>query len=288
MYRTWIGILLAVPLPCFAQTADEKKASIAYVRALQHPDGGFVPSSDKAKAGSSLRATSAAARALKYFGGELPDKAKAAEFVGKCWVDDVGGFADVPGGKPDVALTAVGLMAAKELGLSMDNYKEKAVRYLVANAKTFDEVRIAVAGLEVLGPPAKLLDDETRRDWTFIAVMEPDSDQPFMIGSKVVAAMRMGFEPAQAQRMAAQLAAAQNSDGGYAKPDQKTSDLEATYRIMRALYMIKTKPKEVDKLKGFIAKCRNTDGGYGIEPGKPSAMGSTYYAAIILHWLDAK
>ena len=74
------------------------------------------------------------------------------------------------------------------------------------------------------------------------------------------------------------------------KEGARASDLESSYRTMRAVYMLsktfKTGKPDKDRLREFIARCRNDDGGYGVAPGQPSAVGSTYYAGIILHWLD--
>ena len=63
------------------------------------------------------------------------------------------------------------------------------------------------------------------------------------------------------------------------------SDLETTYRVMRAFMMLKDRPSDVNGLRRFIARCRNTDGGYGVAPGQPSTVGGSYFAAIIRHWL---
>ena len=69
------------------------------------------------------------------------------------------------------------------------------------------------------------------------------------------------------------------------KAGAKGSDLETTYRVMRAFHLLKEKPKDVAKLKEFISKCRNADGGYGVAPGQPSTVSGTYYAAVVGKWL---
>src|SRR5437016_14464970 len=104
-----------------AQTPEQKKATVKYLQELQCPDGGFHPQAvdprlDQVPKGS-LRATSSALRALKYFGGQAKDKTAAAKFVTNCNDSKAGAFADTPNGKPDVFTTAVGLMAAAELGI---------------------------------------------------------------------------------------------------------------------------------------------------------------------------
>ena len=105
-----LGLLLS-SLP--AQTPEQKKATIKFLQDLQVSDGGFVPAPvdgrvDQNPRGS-VRATSGAVRALKYFGGEPKDKKAAAKFVQGCWDAQTGSFSDAPGGKGDVFTTAVGL-----------------------------------------------------------------------------------------------------------------------------------------------------------------------------------
>jgi hypothetical protein len=102
-----------------------------------------------------MRATSSAIRTWKYLGGAklgsgFPNKAKAAAFVMSCYDPKTGGFADAPGGKPDVATTAVGVMAAVEFEAPKAEFA-KALEYLQANAKSFEEVRIGAAAVEAWG-----------------------------------------------------------------------------------------------------------------------------------------
>ena len=71
-----------------------------------------------------------------------------SSFVMSCHDKASGGFADVPGGKPDVASTAVGLMALVDLKMKTEKYEDEALFYLSDHAKTFEEIRIAVAAVE--------------------------------------------------------------------------------------------------------------------------------------------
>src|SRR4051812_3751090 len=107
-----ISLVVCLSVAAVAQTADEKKATIAYLQSLQNRDGGFRPAPKAPK--SSLRGTSASLRALKYFGGKANDVDTCKKFVLSCRDDATGGFADAPAGKPDVVLTSVGLMALIE------------------------------------------------------------------------------------------------------------------------------------------------------------------------------
>lgn len=270
-----------------AQTPEQKKASIAYLRGLQAPSGAFQPAAGD-KQMPSLRATSSALRAVKYFGGELANKEGIQKYVHDCFDKDSGGFADQPKGKPDVFTTAVGIMAVVELKMPVDDYAPGVVKYLGENAKVFEDRRIAVAGLESIGkfpPQAKQwreqLDKAFAPDSAFAA-----GDVARDVGGTAVAYLRLGGKIDKADLTVTVLRRGQREDGGFGKAGAD-SELESTYRVMRAFHMLKGKP-DADKLRAFVAKCRNDDGGYGISPGKPSAVGPTYFASIILHWLDEK
>jgi hypothetical protein len=93
--------------------------------------------------------------------------------------------------------------------------------------------------------------------------------------------MRMPLEKRDA--IVAAIKEGQRSDGGWSK-DDGPSDLGSSYRIMRALFMMKEKP-DVPRLQAFIARCRRPDGSYAASPEGQGSLGSTYFAAIILRWL---
>src|SRR4051812_15743133 len=131
-----------------AQSGDDLARTAAYIAAFQNPDGGFG-----ARAGgpSSLPTTSTAIRVLKNVGGSIPDVLACIKYVGSCRDGESGGFAPTPGGRPDVRTTAVGLMAAAELKIADREMIEGAVKYFSQHVKSFEDIRIAVAGLEAAG-----------------------------------------------------------------------------------------------------------------------------------------
>jgi prenyltransferase beta subunit len=281
--------------PARAQTADEKKATIAFLHGLQSADGGFLAAVPDPKSNRpnkpSLRATSSALRALKYFGGEAFDKKAAAKFVASCFDKDTDGFTDLVGGKPDVAVTAVGLMAVVELKMPADDYVEPAVKYLGENAKNFEDIRIAVAGLEAVGKRAKQADDwleQVRKMANEDGTFGKGDGKARDTGGSVVAILRLGGKVEHKEGVLRALKAGQRGDGAFGKDGTDKSDLESSYRVMRAFHMLKEKPADVDALKTFIAKCRNKNGGYGVAPGQESTVSATYFASIILYWLDEK
>jgi prenyltransferase beta subunit len=297
MKRLFLASLL-VAISCIpgqAQTAEEKQATIRFLQDLQKPSGGFLagPENPKIKrpTGPSLRATNAALRALKYFGGQPRDLKAAGRFVESCFDKSSGGFGDRPGGKPDALTTAVGIMAVVETKLPIEPYAQAVVKYLGEHAKTFEEIRLAAAGLEAIGKQSSKTNDWLKQ---ITGMQNPDGSfgkgrgAARETGSAVAAILRLGGKIEHPERVLAVMKEGQRPDGAYGKEDVETSDLESSYRIIRSLHMLKEKPADPDRVRAFIAKCRNPDGGHGVAPGQPSSAGGTYFASIILHWLEER
>src|SRR5262245_50048679 len=276
-----------------ARAGDEVgvKQTIAYVQKLQTSNGGFLSIAPKpnVRLAPTLRATSAGVRTLHYLGGEVPNKEGATKFVAGCWDETSGGFSDLLKGKPDVFTTAVGLMAVKELKMPADKYGPTAIKFLSENAKGFDEIRIAVAGLEAIeakAPKADAWIAEVRKLQNDDGTFGKGAGQARATGGSAVALLRLGAKLDGQNKIVAALKDGQRLNGGYGKEDDDVgADLETTYRVMRCFHMLKESPKSVEGIRSFIAKCRNEDGGYGVAPGQDSNISGTYYAAIILHWL---
>jgi hypothetical protein len=281
-----LGLLLVAP--AWGQTADQKKATVAYLQKLQNRDGSFSPAAGQDQ--SSLRATLTALRALKYFGGTAKDPEASAVFVKSCFDKETGGYADRPHGKPEVIVTAIGVMAAIDTRAPADPYVNRGLQYLGEKAKTFEEIRLAAAAVESAGKHVS--QEETWRD-QINKMRNPDGTYgmgpgiPRATGSAVAALLRLGAKVPQRENVLKALKEGQRPDGGYGKEDATSSDLETTYRILRAFHMMNDKP-DVERLRAFIARCRNEDGGYGVAPKQPSSASGTYYAGIILHWLEEK
>jgi hypothetical protein len=291
----WLACLVCL-VPVRAQTPElqSKAQAILFVQKLQTKEGGFLadpldPKSNRVGQ-PTLRATSSGVRTLKYLGGSVPDKQACIKFVARCFDKETGGFADMPGGKTDVFTTAVGLMAVAELKMPTEPYHAACVKFLAQHAKTFDEIRIAVAGLEAIKA-----ESPQKAEWTAVVMKlevppKKDAAHSRLLASKVVSLLRLGHavDKDKLSEVLDGLRAGQRLNGGYGKDDSPKSDLESTYRVMRAFMMLKEKPASVENLMNFVAKCRNSDHGYGVAPGAPSTISGTYFAAIIMYWFEEK
>jgi prenyltransferase beta subunit len=284
---------LLFPGATHPQTREEIQGTIHYLRSLQTDSGGFTAQSSVAAAKEPnppfLRATVGVLRALKYFEGEVKDVAACKKFVTDCFDKETGGFAESPGGKPDVIVTAVGLMALAELGILLDDYREPAMTYLGKHARSFEEIRMAAAGAETAKtrpPQADAWIKQITDMRNAAGLYGKDAGQARETGSAVAAILRLEGKVDNAKEVAAALKAGQRKDGAFGKAETPGSDLETSYRVMRAFTMLKEKPGDVPALREFMARCRNADGGYGVAPGQPSSASGTYFAAIIRHWLE--
>lgn len=284
---SWVTLML-LTAPVLGETPEQREGTVAFLQKLQAESGGFSAAQGEK---ATLGATSSALRALKYFGGDVLHRDASAAFVRECWDKENGGFADAPGLRARVRPTAVGVMALSELKLSTEPYVEQAVRFLGENARSFEEVRIAVAGLEAVGKrPSQAT------DWLDMLYRMRNPDGTFgkgegkarETGGATVAILRLGGKVRDPEAIVIALDDGQRDDHGFGPAGTKSSDLETTYRVLRCYHMLKAKPAGVQKVREFIARCRNTDGGYGVAPGKPSSAPGTYFAGIILHWLDEK
>lgn len=285
-----ILVCLALPALVLAPSARARAQSTAdlsrtgtYVAALQNPDGGFA-----AKAGgpSTLGTTSTAIRVLKNVGGSIPDVLACIRYVSLCRDQESGGFAPTPGGKPDVRTTAVGLMAVAELLTADEAILKGAVGYFSKNVQGFEDIRIAVAGLEAVRTTSPDFEKWTRQvremrnpDGTF----GQGASQARETGGAAAALLRMGVELDQRDAVLKALRDGQRPDGAWSK-GEVPSDLEATYRIMRSFFMLKQSP-DLDKLTDFLARCRHDNGSYSVQPGASGDLQGTYYATTVLRWV---
>ena len=210
-----IGIV-STALPVSGQTPAEFAQTAAFAAAHQNKDGGFAP---KVGQPSTLGATNTGLRVLKHVGGSVPDILGCVKFVKSCR-DASGGFAQTPGGKPDVPTTALGLMAASELKIADPAMIKEATDYLGKNAKSFEEVRMAIAGLEAVAAKSP---DIPRWNDQIQAMRNPDGTfgegpgQAFATGGAAAAILRMGLKLDKRDAVIAAIKAGQRPEGGWSK-----------------------------------------------------------------------
>jgi poly(3-hydroxybutyrate) depolymerase/prenyltransferase beta subunit len=265
-----------------AQTPAEMAQTAAFAAAHQNPDGGFA--ADAVGQPSTLQATNSGFRVLKHVGGSARDILGCVNYVKSCRVPG-GGFSQTPGGKPDVVATAIGLMAASELKINDSDMIREAVAFLGKNAQSFEEVRMAAAGLEAIGVTSP---DAPRWLHQIEGMRNPDgtfgtgSSRAFASGGAGAAILRMGYPLAHREAIVKVIKEAQRPEGGWSK-DDGPPDLSSSYRIMRAMFMMHERP-DIDRLLAFVAKCRKPDGSYSATPEGTGSLGGTYLATIIIYW----
>jgi prenyltransferase beta subunit len=256
--------------------------SIAFVQKLQTPSGAFLltPPAANAKGTPTIRATASAVRALHNLGGKLPNSEAVTKFVASCYDAAAGGFAETPGGKAEYLATTNGLMTVRDLGMPLEPYVEGATKYVTANAKTFEEIRVAAATFEKLERKAPKRDAwiaEIKKMGNADGTFGSGPGQARATGGAAAAIMRLGGKLDQRDNVLKALRAGQRPNGGFGKGESATdADLESSYRIMRCLMMLNEKPARVEAFRSYIAKCRNEDGGYSIAPGEMSSLNGTY------------
>ncbi len=277
--------LLLLPTLAFAQTAEETKATVAFIEGLRDKETGAYKVTADGK--PSLRACNGAVKSLKALGEKVTQIEKIQKFILSCYDAKTGAFAE-PGGKPDVTITSVGIIAACEVGISQKDFP-KSMDYVLENAKAFEEVRIGAAAVEAWGAKGLKLDGIKE---AFVLDYHPETFTDLRDGASresaavLVTSLRFGLDVSKFEPDALRLKPGQCDDGGWRKKGEKTSDIESTYRVMRAFKMLDATPKDVPQLRKFISSHRNKDGGSATKPGEPSTMSGTYYAVIISKWLD--
>lgn len=273
-------IALAVP----TARADDRDTAATIARdlsALQNPDGGFA---SRPGGPSSLGATSNALRVLSYVGGAARDVEAAGRYILTCR-DEQKLFLPGPGGKPSPGTTATGLMAMGAARVVDPATVDAAIKSLGTDAKSYEDIRISVAGLEAVGATSP---DFPRWIEQINADRNPDGtwgsgpSKAFDTGGRAVALLRMGVDPGDRRdAILATLRAGQNADGGWSGTGS-TSELGATYRVMRGFWMLRAVP-DLGRLRAYLDAHRRPDG-YASKPGADDA-GGTYFCTVMLKWL---
>jgi hypothetical protein len=240
-------------------------------------------------------ATSAAVRTLAKLRSEIPHRQKVEKYLLEKRDAQSGGFAEV-GAQPNVVVTSVAILGAVDLGIKKE-LLTPSILYLAKQAKTFEEVRIAAAAVEAWDVNTKLIN---LQEWEKIIHEEGHQVPPKDLdaknglarsaGSIIACRLRLGIpvDKDSKNQIMKVLLDGQREDGGWGQYHQRNSDLETTYRVMRALHLLKIKPKNIEDLKNYLGKHRHESGGYGATPGAAPRINTTYYVTMIAHWLPAE
>ena len=256
--------------PEIEREIQTRLAAARYVASMyDDTTGGYKPTQD-GKPG--LRATSAAVRATIHLGGKLANPDKTAKFVMSCYDEKTGGFAEV-GEKANTFSTSVGIMAAVELKVPKEQFK-KSMDFLKSSVKDFEDVRIAAAGIDAYGVKDSAIPTQDIFDlaaFQLTRVNDGKDDPARVAGSCVAMILRLGGKLPDGKWLEV-MQKNQREDGAWGKLGAKDSDLETSYRVMRSLWMLKEKPKNVEGLKKFMGLCRRDDGGFGVDPVLPECI----------------
>ncbi|MGL6096052.1 MAG: hypothetical protein ACRC7O_09685, partial [Fimbriiglobus sp.] len=216
--RTRFALLIVLLAPPFApaQTADDidrHTATMQFLGHLQEPSTGAFRATPDGPVG--LRASLAGVRAEKHLGVKPRHAEKLPAFVLACYDAETGGFADAPSGKPDVPTTAVGVMAAVELGIPEAKFP-KAVAFLKTNAKSFEEVRLAVAALEALKSKPEWVGDWMKLADAELAAATGDGAAR-TVGGAAAMKLRLGFDLPNRATAVRVIVDGQRADGAWGK-----------------------------------------------------------------------
>jgi prenyltransferase beta subunit len=265
-----------------------------FLQSCQRPDGGY--STHPTDQSTSLGATSAALRALNYLHTKPQQLSKTKAYVWTCFDTETGQFRDKPDGKPSYRSTAVGVMAVVAMRERFNDADRDGVLKTLLTSKQPEEIRLGAAALE------SLIVDKQRSSvpngWleklntTFGPLLQADgsystgADQARATAGYSAAYLRLGYPIAQKDELQKLLASKQLESGGWSN-EKGTVDLEASYRVMRCLYLLRCKDAKVlNRCEKFIKGLKQSDGGYALPGQKSSSVSATYFALSILHWLE--
>jgi hypothetical protein len=273
--------------------SDASRKTLEFLKSCSQEDGGYAAEPNGKR--SSLSATSAALRSIRHFGGapEQPDRTK--RFVWSCFRRGTGQFADQPEGKLAYRATVSGIFAVITLKEKFTPADVSRLQQRLYQTDDLEELRLGAAGIEALVLEGQL--DKVPAEWqkhlTRVFKKELQADgtygqgagQARTTGGIAAAYLRLGFPIGERSHVIEVLMKGQHESGGWTN-DRGEPDVEATYRVMRCLYLLRVKDKGVlDRCKSCVERCRKSDGGYGNLVGT-SAVSTTYFAGSILNWIS--
>lgn len=272
----------------------EKAASTAkFIASLRAPTGGYATQKGSSP---SLRATFQARKALATLGVAPVNPAADQQFVRKCVEEETLLFVDRPGDKPSTLLSAAGIMCAVAVGLGEAPDFQPVIkanaRNLELSAKVFEEIRLGAAAFEAIRTQPGV-----RREWIHQLRKTqnpeggygPSNSRLRDTGGVLAALLRLGekIDDKEKQVYMEYLLEGQGKAGGFGMTQEAKPDLDSSYRIGRALWMMGATP-EVKRMHSFLKACQTDSGGFSVQPGEEGTLADTYRAVMIASWLTGK
>ena len=274
------------------QDSTHSAQVVSYLKSTRHLSGGYLATPKAVD--PSLSSTSSAIRALQHFGGQPQDRRKTADYLRSCFAPQQGQFSEFPGGPTSYRSTAVGVMGMVALGERFTPAELSRIQETLYKSDQPEEVRLGAAAIESLVLAGQL--QHVPADWlpllnrVFKKALQPDGTygeglaKARTTAGYAAAYLRLGYPLGEKDRILKLLQDQQHSSGSWTN-EKGEPDLEATYRVMRCLYLMRCSDKELlGRCEKFINSCRQPDGGYGLA-GSGSNVPSTYFAGSILHWV---
>ena len=162
---------------------------------------------------------------------------------------------------------------------------KEAIEYLGKNAKSFEEVRMAIAGLEAVPlhrPTFRAGSSRSRRCANPTAHSARGRARHTRPAGAAAAILRMGLKLENRDAIIDAIKAGQRAEGGWSK-DDGPPDLGATYRVMRALYMLARSPTWIDCSRSSRGAASPTAAMRAV-PAAPATWAEPTTATIIIRW----
>lgn len=269
-------------------------STVQFVRNCLQADGGY--SNSPAAKSTSLSTTSASLRVLNYLKTKPEQLSKTKAYCWACFDRNNGVFRDRPDGKPSYRSTAVGVMAIVALKERFSDQERERVLKSLLHSEQPEEIRLGAAALEALLidkqlssiPPVWLeklnsvFNPHLRTDGSY----GQGHEQARNTAGYVAAYLRLGYPHTSKDGLLKLLQVSQLESGGWSN-EKGELDLEATYRVMRCLYLMQCRDiKVLDRCEKLISGLKQADGGYALPGQLTSSVSATYFALSIQHWLQ--
>lgn len=268
-------------------------STVQFVKSCHQADGGYCNS--PATQVTSLSATSAALRILGYLKSKPEQLSKTKAYCWACFDRDNGCFRDRPDGKPSYRSTAVGVMAIVALKERFTDQDRERVLHSLYNSEQPEDIRLGAAAVEALVVDKQL--SSVPPNWleklNAVFGKHHNADGTYGMGYEqarnsagyLAAYLRLGYPHSSKHSVLNLVKDSQLNSGGWVN-EKGALDLEATYRVMRCLYLLQCHDvKVLDRCGKLVADLNQKDGGYSLPGQNASTISATYFALSIRHWL---